>query len=133
MTAMAAGGSGAEDGQGTVGPVICAAGVSAAEMACRVDQGTSVLEGSNVEKHWAMDFGNVVGGGGSNKAQEAEEVLGSIAGDGGGRGSISRARSGWQWQSHEPLPPPSPALWASPARGAMVGMLLSSLPSLSVE
>ena len=41
----------------------------------RVDPGTSILEGSNVQENWAMDFGGVVGRGGSNKAEEAEEKL----------------------------------------------------------
>jgi hypothetical protein len=63
MTAMVAGRSRAEEGQGTVGPAICAAGVPTAEMACRVDLGTSVLEGSNVQENWSTDFGGMVGGG----------------------------------------------------------------------
>ncbi len=45
---MAAGQSGAEEGQGAVGPVICAAGVPTVEMAYGVDPGTSVLEGRDV-------------------------------------------------------------------------------------
>jgi hypothetical protein len=68
MTAAAAGQSGADEGQGTVGSVICAAGVPVAEMACGVDPGTPVLEGSNVLANWAMDIGGVVGGGGGNEA-----------------------------------------------------------------
>jgi hypothetical protein len=40
--------SGAEEGQGAVGPAICTAGVPAAEMACRMDLGMSILEGSSV-------------------------------------------------------------------------------------
>ncbi len=64
MTAMAAGQSGAEEGQGAVAPANCAA----AEMACGVDPGASILEGSNVKKNWAMDFGGKVGGDGSNEA-----------------------------------------------------------------
>ncbi len=43
-----------------------------------MDPGTPVLEGSDVQKNWAMDFGSVVGGGGGNKAGEAEDVLGAI-------------------------------------------------------
>ncbi len=60
MTAMVAGQSGVEESQGTVGPAICTAGVPAVEMACRVDLGTSVLEGSNIQKNWATDFGGMV-------------------------------------------------------------------------
>jgi hypothetical protein len=63
MTAMVVGRSGAEEGQGAVGSAICAAGKPASEMACGVDQGMSILEGSNVQNLWAMDFGGVVGGG----------------------------------------------------------------------
>jgi hypothetical protein len=44
MTATAAGCSGVEEGQGTVGPAICIDGVPAVEMACRVNPGMSVLE-----------------------------------------------------------------------------------------
>ncbi len=57
MIAMAAGQSGAKEGQGAVGPVIWA-GVPAAKMTCGVDPGTSILkgwEGSNVLANWAMD------------------------------------------------------------------------------
>jgi hypothetical protein len=48
MMAMAVGQSGAEEGQGTVEPVICSAGVPAPEMACGVNPGISFLEGSIV-------------------------------------------------------------------------------------
>ncbi len=89
-TAMAAGQSGAEEGQGAGRPAICAAGVPAAEMACRVDLGTSVLEGSNVHKNWAMDFGGMVGGGGGNKAGEVEDVLGAIVSGGGAAAAPSQ-------------------------------------------
>ena len=58
--------SGAEEGQGIVGPAICAAGVPKAEMACGVDPGTSVLEGSNVMANWA-DIGGAVGKGGGTR------------------------------------------------------------------
>ncbi len=61
-----------EEGQGAVGPAICAADVPAAEMACRVDPGTSVLEGSNILANWAMDISGAVDRGSSNKAGEAE-------------------------------------------------------------
>jgi hypothetical protein len=130
---MAAGRSRAEEGQGTVGPVICtaAAGVPAAEMVCGVDPGTSVLEGSNVQENWAMDFGGMVGWGSGNEAGEAEDVLGAITGSGGSSGFIASARGGWQWQLPKPLPPPLPASQASLAREAMARMLLSSLSSLS--
>jgi hypothetical protein len=94
---MAAGRSGAEEGRGTVGPAICAAGVPAVEMACGVDPGTSVLEGSNIQKNWATDFGGVVGGGGSNKAREVEDVLGAIVSREGGSGSIVTAQGGRRW------------------------------------
>jgi hypothetical protein len=88
---MAAGQRGAEEGQGAVRPVICAAGVPAAEMACGVDPGTSVLEGSNVQKNWATDFVGMVGGGGSNKAGEAEDILDAITSGGGSSRSIATA------------------------------------------
>jgi hypothetical protein len=38
----------AEEGQVAVRPAICTAGAPAADMACRVDPGTSILEGSDV-------------------------------------------------------------------------------------
>ncbi len=63
-TTMAAGWSGAKEGQGTAGPVICAACVPAAEMACWQDPGMSVLEGSNVMANWATDIDSVGGGAG---------------------------------------------------------------------
>ncbi len=80
-----------EEGQGTVGPTIFAAGVPAAELACGVDPGTSILEGSDVQKNWAMDLGGVVGRDGGNKAGETEDVLGAITSSGGGSGSIATA------------------------------------------
>ncbi len=61
-TATAAGQGGVEEGQGTVGLTICAAGVPAAEMACGVDPVRSVLEGSNVLAKWATDIGSAGGG-----------------------------------------------------------------------
>ncbi len=57
-----------EEGQGIVGPVICAAGVLRVEMACGVDPGTYVLERSDAQENWAMYFGGMVGKGGGNKA-----------------------------------------------------------------
>ncbi len=92
MTAMVAGQSRAQEGQGTVGPAICAARVPAAEMACGVDPGTSILEGSDVQKNWATDFGDMVGGGGSNKTGEPEDILGAIVGGRGISGSITATR-----------------------------------------
>jgi hypothetical protein len=65
---MAAGQSGAEEGQGAIGPAICTAGLPAAEMACGVDPGPSVLEGSGVQENWAKDFCGTVGGDGSEEA-----------------------------------------------------------------
>ncbi len=129
--AMAMGQSGAEEGQGTFGPAICAAHVPAAKMACGVDPSTSILEWSDVQKNWATDFGGVVGGGrgGGNKAGDPKEVLCTIAGGGGGNSSIATARGGWRWRLPKPLPLPLPALQASLARDAMARMLLSLLPS----
>ncbi len=95
-TAMAVGRSRAEEGQGAVGPAICAAGVPAARMACGVDPGTSVLEGSNIQENWATDFGSVVGRGGGDKAGELEDVLGTIAGGRGSSCSIASTRGGQQ-------------------------------------
>jgi hypothetical protein len=87
---MAVGQSGAEEGQGTARPAICTDGVPAAEMACGVDPGTSILEGSKVLANWAMDINGTVGGGGSNKAKEVEDVIVTIAGvEGGGRAIMS--------------------------------------------
>jgi hypothetical protein len=75
-TAMAVGQSRVEEGQGAAGPAICTTHVPAAEMACGVDPGTSVLEGSNIQENWATDFGGLVGGGGGDKAGvEAETSL----------------------------------------------------------
>jgi hypothetical protein len=91
-----------------------------------VNLGTSVLEGSNVEENWAMYFGGVVGGGCSNKAREAEDILGAIAGSGGSSSSIASACCGWQWQSPKPPHLPSPVSRASLVREAMARMLLSS-------
>jgi hypothetical protein len=51
MTVMAESQSGAEEGQGAVGPAICHAGVPAVEMACGVDPGTLVLEESDIQKN----------------------------------------------------------------------------------
>jgi hypothetical protein len=91
-TATAADQSRAEEGQGTVGPAICAAGVPAAEMACGLDPGTSVLEGSNILANWATDIGNAGGRGGGNKAREAEEVPGAITSGEGGGSAVASAR-----------------------------------------
>jgi hypothetical protein len=121
-----------EEGQGNVEPVVCTAGVLAAEMACGVDPGTSVLEGSNIQKNWAMDFSSVVGRGSGDKAGEAEDILGAIASSGGGSGLIVTAQGRRQWQLPKPEPPPLPALRASLAREAMVRMSLSLLPPLLV-
>ncbi len=49
-TVMTVGQSGVEDGQGTVGPVICAAGVPAAEMACGVDPACPFWRGATSRK-----------------------------------------------------------------------------------
>jgi hypothetical protein len=96
MTAMAAGQSGAEEGQGTVRPTICAAGAPAPDMACRVDPCTSVLEGSNVLAHWATDICMAVGGDGDNKVGEAEVALDTITGSKGSSGTIASAWGGWR-------------------------------------
>jgi hypothetical protein len=69
MTATAVGQSRAEEGQGTVGPALCGAGVQAAEMACRVDLGMS----GNFLANWATDIGGAVGGGSGNKARGGRE------------------------------------------------------------
>jgi hypothetical protein len=74
MAVMAAGWSRVEEGQGTVRPAICAAGVPAAEMACGVDPGTSVLEGSKV----LADICGALGGGSGDNVGEAEAVLGAM-------------------------------------------------------
>ncbi len=94
--AMAAGWSRAEEGQRAVIPAICAADVPTVEMACRVDLGKSVLEGSNIKENWATNFGGVVGGGGGNKAGEVEDVLDAITSGGGGSGSIMSTQGGRQ-------------------------------------
>jgi hypothetical protein len=58
--------------------------VSVAEMVCGVDPGTYIFEGSDVQENWAMYFGSAVGeGGGGDKAEEGEDVLGAIPGGGG--------------------------------------------------
>ncbi len=114
--------SGAEEaGNGAVEPAISAAGVPTAEMACGVDPGTSVLEGSNVQENWATDFSCMVGGGSGGKAKEAEDILGAIASGMGGSSSIASTRGGRQWRSPKPPPLPLPALWASLARETMGG------------
>ncbi len=97
-TAMVVGQCRAEEGQGTVQPVICTAGVPAAEMACGMDPGMSVLEGSSVLTNWATDISGMVGLGSGDKAGEAEEVLGTIAGSGGGGGAVASAWGGRQRQ-----------------------------------
>ncbi len=101
-------------------------------MACGVDPGTSVLEGSGIQENWARDFGSMVGGGGGDKAGERENILGAINGGGGSSGSMASAWGRQHWQS--PKPPPLPLLvsQASLAREAMARMLLFSLPSLLV-
>jgi hypothetical protein len=88
----AVGQSGAKEGQGAVGPVICAAGVPAAEMACGVNLGMSILEGRNILANWATDIGNAVGTGSSNKVEEVEDILGTIIGGGGSGGAITSAQ-----------------------------------------
>jgi len=85
---MKAGWSGAEKGQGAVQPTINTAGMPAAEMACGIDPSTSSW------KNGATDVGSVVSGGGSDKAEEGEDVLSAIAGSGGGSGSIANTRGG---------------------------------------
>ncbi len=82
LTVTAAGRSGAEEGQGAVGPAICADGVPAVEMACGVDPGMSVLEGSDVLANWATDIGGAVGAGSGYEAGEVEDILGAITGGG---------------------------------------------------
>jgi hypothetical protein len=126
MTAMVVGQSGAEEDQGAVGPAICAAGALAAEMACGVDPGTSILEGSNVLANWATDIGNAVGGGSGGTAGEAKDILGTITGGRDSGGGVASARGGRQWQL------PLPSLQASLARNAMTRLLLSLLSPLLV-
>ncbi len=109
MTTAAGRSEAEEEGQGTIGPTICAAGVPAAEMVCRVDPGMSVLEGSNVLANWATNIGSMVGGGGDDKAGEAEDIFSAIdGGSGGASGAIVSTRCRQQWQS--PKPPPCPCL-----------------------
>ncbi len=107
--ATVTGQSRAEEGQGAVGSAICAAHVPAVEMACGVDPGTSVLEGSNFQKNWVMDFDRVVGGGGSNKAWEPIDLLGAITSGWGGSGSITTAPGAGSDGNH-PSPHPCPSL-----------------------
>ncbi len=79
-----------------------------------------------------MDFSSVVDRGGGNKAGEAEDILGTIAGSGGGRGSIASAQDRQQWRLPEPPPLPLPARRASLAREVMARMQLSLSPSFLV-
>jgi hypothetical protein len=132
VTAMAAGWSGVEEGQVTVRPAIGTAGVPAAEMTYGVYPGTSVLEGSNDLANWATDNGRAVGRGGGNKAGEAKDILGAIAGVGDSSGTIRSTRGGLQLQSPKPPPQPLLASWASLARDVMARLLLSMSPSLLV-
>jgi hypothetical protein len=96
-TVTAAGQSRAEEGQGAVGPAICAAHVPAVEMACGMDR-------------------DVVGRGGGNKAWEPEDILGAITGSRGSSGTITIAQGGQQWQSPKLPPLPLTVLQASLAR-----------------
>jgi hypothetical protein len=121
--------SGEEEGQGAVGPAICAAGVPAAEMACRVDLGTSILEGSKVLANWAIDIGGVAGGGGSNKVGAAEDVCSAITGSRGSGGAIPSAWGREQQQSPKPPPLLLPVSRASLARDAIARLSLPSLLS----
>jgi hypothetical protein len=134
MSATTADRSGAKEGQGAVRSMICAAGVPAVEMACRVDLGTSVLEGregSNILANWAIDIGGAVGGGSGNKAVEVEDILGTIACGRGSSSAVASALGRWRWRLAELLPPPLPlpALQVSLARDAMA-RLSSSLSLL---
>ncbi len=61
------------------------------EMACGVDLGSSILEGSGVLANWATDIGGAEGGGGGDEVGEAEDVFGAIAGGGGSGGTVSIA------------------------------------------
>jgi hypothetical protein len=67
-------------------------GVPTLEIACGVDPGTSVFEGSSVLVNWAMGIGGVVGWGSGNKAGEVDNLLSAIAGGGGGSSAIARTR-----------------------------------------
>jgi hypothetical protein len=116
---MVAGQSGAEEGYGAVKPVICAAGGPTAEIACGVDPGTSVLEGSNVLANCAIDIGGEVGGGSGDKAGEVEDIIGAIAKGEGSSCIVVSAQGGQQLQLPEPCPPPSLALQTSLSRDVM--------------
>jgi hypothetical protein len=63
-------------------------------MACGVNSGTSVLEGSSILENWATDISSRVGRGSGDKAGEAEDVLGAIAGSGGGSSAILSTQGG---------------------------------------
>ncbi len=128
-----AGQSRAKEGQGAVGPAICTADVPAAEMACGVDLGTSVLErreGSKVLANWATDI--AVGRGIGDKAVVVENVLGTIASGGGGDCTVASALGGRRRLLPKPPHPPLSVLWVSMARDAMARLLLSSSTLLSV-
>jgi hypothetical protein len=84
---------------------------------------------SNVLANWATGIGGAVGGGGSNKAGEAEDVLGAITSGRGGGSAVAGAWGKQQQQLPESLHPPSPESRASLARDAMARLSLSSLPS----
>jgi hypothetical protein len=65
-------GSGPEQRKG--GPWCCqtrdlhySTDVPTEEMAYRVDPGMSVLEGRNIQRNWATDFGDVVAGAGAKR------------------------------------------------------------------
>jgi hypothetical protein len=129
-TSTAAGQSRVEEGQGAVRPAICAAGVPVAHMACGVDQGTSILEESNILANWAMDISGAVGGGGGNSAGEADDILGAIAGSGGGSGAVASTLGRRQWRLPNPPHLPSLGSWTSLSRDVMARLLLSSSQSL---
>jgi hypothetical protein len=69
-------------------------------MACGVDPGTSILEGSDVQEIRATDIGGAVGGGGGKKAREGEDVFGDIAGCGGSSGAIAADGNGYCLSPH---------------------------------
>ncbi len=102
-------------------------------MACGVDLGMSILEGSGILAKWKMDIGGTVGKGSSNKGGEAEDILGTIAGGGGGGGggAVMSTRGRWQRGLPEPPPMPLPVLQALLVRDTMVRLLSSLLPLLS--
>jgi hypothetical protein len=102
-------------------------------MACWVNPGMSVLEGSNVLANRATDISGVVGGGVGNKAGVAEDDLGAITNGVGSGGAVASARGGQQRGLPKPPRPPLPASCASLARDTMARLLLSLLPLLSVE